>query len=192
MSYRARRTLMLPAMLFAAALLGACQSAEDSTDTLDVDDFCDGTATPNPATAVANPDGNTYRVVRGNNQPDDIYTYTYKVTFGLSVSLNSTSLDDDVDLEFPVDLTTTSVQVNQASNGIVVTATGSDTEHYESMMLSASAKTIAKVDGVINMNWAVWYSLPSGGKEALITLTLNFKDDDGVTFAKTVKVNVNP
>lgn len=192
MSDRARRTLMLPALLFAAALLGACQSAEESTDTLDVNDFCDATTTPNPATAVANPDGNTYRVVRGNNQPDDIFVYAFKVTYGLSVSLNSKAADTDVNLDFPVTLTSTAVQVQPASNGIIVTSTGTETEHYESRMSGASASKITAVNGGINMNFTVWYTLPTGGKEALITTTLNFKDDTGVTFTKTETTNVNP
>ncbi len=192
MSYRARRILTLPALLFAAALLGACQSAEESTDTLDVNDFCDATAAPNPATAIANPDGNTYRVVRGNNQPDDIYVYANKVTFGLTVSLNSKASDTDVSLKFPVTLASTGVMVQPASNGIIITSTGTETDHYESRMTGATASKITAINGGISMNFIVWYTLATGGKESVITTTLNFKDDNGVTFTKTVTVNVNP
>ena len=42
------------------------------------------------------------------------------------------------------------------------------------------------------MTFDVWYDLPSLRKEAVITVTVNFKDDDGVTFSKQIKVNVNP
>jgi hypothetical protein len=184
--------LWLP-FLFAAALsLSACQSATSTEETLKVDDFVDATVTPNPATAAACTDGKTYRVVRGNNQPDDILLYDWCSTFAVTLTLNKNATDKDVNLSFPVEITSATVKVEQASGGIVSPPTGGDTEHYDSVLLSSTASEITAVGGATTMSFYVWYDLPSLRKEARITVTISFKDDDDVTFAKTVKVNVAP
>lgn len=181
-------------LLFLPALaLCACQSSDENDKTLDVDDFVDGIATPNPATAVdATADGRTYRVVRGNNQPDDILTYKYKTSFSVTVTINKNAEDKDVDLAFPVDLNTITPKVEQASGGVVTPPSGGEVEHYDAVVTGVTASSIAAVGGSSSASYTVWYSLPSGGKEALVTLSYAFTDDDDVTFSKNVKVNVNP
>lgn len=184
--------LWLPLLVATALTVAGCQSAETDEETLDVDDFVDAVVTPSPTNASESTDGRTYRVVRGNNQPDDILLFDWKTSYTVTVSLNKNATDKDVDLAFPVEVTSTSVKVEQASGGIVTTPTGGDTEHYDSVMTGASGNKIAAVGGAITMTFDVWYDLPSLKREAVITTTINFKDDDGTTFAKTVKVNVNP
>jgi hypothetical protein len=184
--------MWLPFLFVTALSIAGCQSASTSDTTLNVDDFVDASAAPSPTNAVESTDGRTYRVVRGNNQPDEILLFDWKTSFAVTVSINKNATDKDVNLTFPVEITSTSVKVEQAAGGIVTTPTGGDTEHYDSVLASATGNKIAAVGGAITMTFDVWYDLPSLRKEAVITVTVSFKDDDGVTFSKQIKVNVNP
>ncbi len=179
-------------LIVGAATLGGCQKATTASDTLDVDDFVDSAVAPSPATATASTDGRTYRVVRGNNQPDDILEYKYKTSFQVTLTVNSNATDDDVDLEFPVEITSIAAKVEQASGGIVTAPTGGEVEHFDSVISQTSGKTFGAVNGTVTFRVDVWYTLPSGGKEALITTTIACQDDDSQTFTKVVKVNVTP
>jgi hypothetical protein len=186
------RQAWLPALLAAAALAGACQSPTSTdTDTLDVDDFVDASVSPSPATAQASTDGKTYRVVRGNNQPDDILAYDWKTTVSVTVTLNSNAASDDVDLEFPTTILSATAKVEQASGGIVSPPTGGEAEHYESVLVSSTGNSFAAAGASQTMVFDIWYDLPSLRKEALVTFTITLKDDDGATFAKTVTTQVN-
>jgi hypothetical protein len=174
----------------AFTLLTACQSPTDPDDTVDVDDFLEISAAPNPAIADVATDGKTYRVVRGNNQPDEILAYDWKTSFTLTLTLNSKADDDDV-LEFPVDLTTVSVVVKQASGGIVTPPSGGEVEYYQSVT-QASSNRFAAVNTSNTIAFEVWYDLPSLRKEALVTVNLAFKDNNGKTFTKAYDVRVAP
>jgi hypothetical protein len=178
------------ALLAALFLIGCQEPTED--ESFDVDDFVDTSVTPNPAVADAST-GKTYRVVRGNNQPDEILEYDWKTTFTVAVTLNGNATDTDgADLEFPVTLTSASVKVQQASGGIVNPPTGGETEHYESVIVQATANEFPGVNSSINTTFDVWYDLPSLRKEALATVTLSFQDNEGKTFTKLVDVKVAP
>jgi hypothetical protein len=185
------RFVRAAAVLTALTATAACQSPTSASSTLKVDDFVDATTTPNPATAVAS-SGKTYRVVRGNNQPDDILPYQYTTTFTVTVNLNSNSTSSSVNLSFPVTVTSAAGKVEQASGGIVTPPTGGDVEHYESVILASSGSTVAAVGGGVTMTFQVWYSLPNGHQEALVTETISMKDNNGTTFAKDVKINIAP
>ena len=184
-----RLTNLLVAVV-ALSASSACQKPTDPDDTVDVDDFLEIAVTPNPAVADVSTDGKTYRVVRGNNQPDEILAYDWKTFFTLTLTLNAQADDDDV-LEFPVDLTTVTVQVKQASGGIVTPPTGGETEYY-SAVPQASANRFASVNTTNVVALEVWYDLPSLRKEALVTVNLAFKDNDGKTFSKAYDVRVAP
>ncbi len=180
------------AMLLLALLsMPACQSPSDPDDDLDVDDFVDATATPNP-TVADGPTGKMYRVVIGNNQPDEFREYDWRTQFVVAVTLNNNAASDDLDLNFPVDLSSVAVKVQQASGGIVNPPTGGDVEKFESTPSNASGNQFGGANQTITMLLDVWYDLPSLRKEALITVTLNFTDDDGTAFAKNLQVRVAP
>jgi hypothetical protein len=178
-------------VLITACLAVACQSPTDPDDTIDVDDFVEVTVTPNPAVAVES-HGRTYRVVRGNNQPDEILEFDWKSTFTLAVTLNQNANDKDWDLEFPIDITAATVKVQQASGGIVNLPTGGEVEHYESVIVQSSSNRFSGVNTTNTMTFDVWYDLPSLRRESLITVTLAFRDDNGKTFTKNVEVRVAP
>jgi hypothetical protein len=186
---RSARALLL---LSGLCCVAGCQSPSSASSTLNVDNFVDAVITPNPASAVQSTDGRTYRVVRGNNQPDDVLPYRYVTTFTVTITLNSNATSSGVNLSFPVTVLSASGKVEQASGGIVTPPTGGDVEHYDSVILASSASTVAGVGGGVTMNFEVWYSLPSGKREALVTETISMKDNNGTTFAKAVPVRVAP
>jgi hypothetical protein len=186
------RRLFLPLLLVAAASFCGCQSPTESSDTVDVDDFVESSVTPSPAAAVESPDGRTYRIVRGNNQPDDILAFQYKTSFRLAITINANALDDDVDLAFPVKITSMTAKVEQASGGIVTPATGGEVEHFESVVSGSTGNQFGAVNNSVSMNYEVWYTLPSRNKEALITVSVVLTDEDSTSFTKTVKVLVQP
>jgi hypothetical protein len=173
-----------------AIVAAACQSPTDPDDTLQVDDFLEISVIPNPAIASESTDGKTYRVVRGNNQPDDILTYDWKTAFTLSATLNSQADDEDA-LEFPVDITSVTVQVKQASGGIVTPPSGGEVEYF-TYVTQASSNRYTAIDQTITIAFDVWYDLPSLRREALVQVTLGFKDNDDATFSKTYDVRVAP
>ena len=185
---RVTRGVLLAWIAVALTTVGACQSPTSPDDTLDVDDFLAVSVAPDPAIADESTDGATYRVVRGNNQPDDILPFDWKTSFTVSLMLNDRADDKDV-LKFPVDLTTVTLQVKQASGGIVTPPTGGETEHF-SYVTQASSNRFGAVNASVNIGFDVWYDLPSLRREALVSVSLAFKDVDGKTFSKVYDVKV--
>jgi len=172
-------------VLLVAAATWACQTPTSTTPTTD---FI--VTTVNPATATANgPTGRFYTFVPANNQPQEQREFDWKTSFGVSVTLNTPG--KDVTVTFPVKITSATVKVQQASGGIITPPTGSDVEHYE-FDFTTSTNTFPAGNNTINMNFNVWYDLPNLRREALVTVSLVFTDNNGVTFSKTVQVNVAP
>jgi hypothetical protein len=177
--------------LTTALVCAACQSPTDPDDTIGVDDFVEGSISPDPVNAIDSPDGKTYRVAR-NNEPDEIRVYDWKATFSASIRLNDTANDKDLDLAWPVKMTSVSVAVQQASGGIVTPPTGSDTVHSEYSARDSSGSSFSGSNSANSFTIDLWYDLPSLRKEALITVAVGLVDDDGRTFTKTIDVKVNP
>ncbi len=174
--------------------LGGCQSPTSASSSFDVDDFVDATTAPNPTTASESTDGRTYRVVRGNNQPDDILPFQFIASYNVTLTFNANSTNDSNDISFPVTITAAAAKVEQASGGIVTAPSGGEVEHYDAVILSSSTNTIAQVGAGAEMVFKVWYALPNKGREALITQTIAMKDssDSPKTFAKEVTIRVAP
>ena len=178
----------------AAVSLSGCQKTDDTSSSLKVDDFVSAAISPNPASADGPGTGVTYRVVIGNNQPDEIRTYQYHVPFGIGLVINNNATSKSVDLSFPVTITSASAVVHQAAGGIIVPPSSTDAEYSKCNIASSSGSTIGAVNGTINMNWECWYTLPSQKKESVVVVTVNFADDSSSpkTFTKTVNVTVAP
>ena len=188
---RAVRALCVIGVAMAAM---ACQSPTSASSTSNVDNFVDASVTPNPTAAAASTDGRTYRVVRGNNQPDDILPYQYTASFSVTLTLNANATNSSNNIKFPVTVTATTSKVEQASNGIITAPTSGETEHYDSIIQSSTTNTISQVGGGATMVFKVWYALPNNGKEALITENISMKDssDSPQSFSKSVQVRVAP
>lgn len=188
--------MMLKSMrlwLCAIVLLGAgaCQSPTDPDESLDVDDFVDAEAFPDPATAEES-SGRTYRVVRGNNRPDEILEYDWRTNFSLTVTINGNANDEDLDLEFPITLSAATVKVQQASGGIVSPPTSGAIEYYESIITQTTGNSFPNASSSVTMYFDVYYDLPSLRREALVTVTLNMVDNEGTGFTKLVELRVAP
>jgi hypothetical protein len=179
-------------LLAAALWMTGCQKPTDPSSTDTFDKSVDAMVTPNPILAGPSTDGRTYRVVRGNNQPDEILTFDWHTVFSTTVTFNSTATSDDVDVSFPVKLTAASLAVKQASAGIVTPPTGGETEKYDFVVLNSSSNQVSSVGGSITTTYEVWYDLPSLRKEAVIELTYSFQDKDGKTYQKIADFTVAP
>jgi hypothetical protein len=180
------------ALLLLAVAAAGCQNPTDPSDQISYDEVVDVGSTPDPISADSETGGRTYRIVRGNNQPDEIVPYDWHATFSASVVLNGQATDDDLNIDFPVRITATTLTVKQASGGIITPPTGSDTEKFEFVTLSASGNQFPGTDAPIHLSFEVWYDLPSLRKEAVVQLAVSFVDDDGTTWAKTVDLKVAP
>lgn len=185
---RVVNTVLVCVSIVAAA---GCQSPTDPDDALEVDDFLEMSVTPNPATADASTDGRTYRVVRGNNQPDDILPYDWHSAFTVTATLNGKA-DDEDGLEFPVDITSVTVQVKQASGGIITPPPAGETEYSFPLITQVSGNRFTASNSSVQIGVEVWYDLPSLRKEAIATVNLAFKDEDGQAFTKSYDVRIAP
>ena len=107
---------------------------------------------PNPATANDST-GKTYRVVRGNNQPDDILAYDWHAVFSANISLNSNADDKDLDIDYPVKVVAATLTIKQATGGIVTPPTGGDSEKFEFVTLSASGNQFAGINTPITLTF---------------------------------------
>jgi hypothetical protein len=179
------------AMVVAALLVSACQSPTDPDDSIGVDDFVEGSVSPDPVNASESTDGKNYRVPR-NNAPDDIYPYDWKATFAANVRLNSTADDEDLDLTWPVKMTSITVNVQQASGGVVTPPSGGDVVHADYVVRDSSGNTFGASNTANGFTVDLWYDLPSLRREALITVAIGLVDDDGRSFTKNIEVKVNP
>jgi hypothetical protein len=181
------------AVVLAAAtlLMSGCQSPTDPDDAIVVDDFVEASVSPDPATAEVST-GRTYRVVRGNNQPDEILEFDWRTIFTVTIRLNDKANDSDLDLAFPVDITAATVKIQQATGGIVSPPTGGDVEHQDYVIAQTSGNRYSGANTSNNITFDLWYDLPNLRKEALVTVTIALKDTDGRTFNKIYDVRVAP
>jgi hypothetical protein len=85
-------------------------------------------------------------------------------------------------------ITAVSVKVQQAAGGIVITPTGTDIEHYQYTSHASNNRIDAK--GSASVGFDVWYDLPNKGREALVTLTFSFTDDNSQSFSESTSVKV--
>jgi hypothetical protein len=188
---RMTRCVRLLLVVLALPAMG-CQSPTDPDDLVQFDDAVDVRVTPDPIVADTATGGRTYRVVRGNNQPDDILAYDWHAVFSTTLSLNDNAANDDVDVTFPIRITATTVVVKQASGGIVTAPTGGETEKYEFVISGSSGNSIAAINNSISTTFEVWYDLPSLRREAVVTVAFSFVDKDDATYTKSVDFNVAP
>jgi hypothetical protein len=179
------------ALALASLLSGGCQSPTDPDDVIGVDDFVEASSSPDPATADAS-SGRTYRVVRGNNQPDEILEFDWKTTFTVTIRLNDMANDSDLDLAFPTDITAATVNVQQATGGIVSPPTAGGAVYQDYVISQTSGNRYNSAPSSHTITFDVWYDNPNLRKEALITVTVGLKDSDGMTFSKTYDVRVSP
>lgn len=186
-----RNTIIVPAIATVLALPG-CQNPNDPSDTVDYSEALEITVTPNPIEADTSTGGKTYRVVRGNNQPDELLPYDWHAVFTSTLVLNANANNEDLDLDFPIRVSGATLAVKQATGGIITPPSGSDTEKFEYVPLNASSNQFPGVGSPITLSFEVWYDLPSLRKECVVTLTYSLVDNDGTSFQRSVDFTVAP
>lgn len=184
-----RTTPTLAVALLAAAVAWGCQSPTTADDTSS-NEFVVTSVVPDPLTA-SGPTGRFYTFVPTNSQPNEQREYDWRTSFRLAVSLNSHANDDNINIEFPVKITTATAKVQQASGGIITPPTGADQEHYEADFRTSS-NTMSGIDQTVNLDFDVWYDLPNLRREALVTVVLSFSDNNSRTFSRSVEIRVAP
>jgi hypothetical protein len=187
-----RLWLIAIAIVAAGTAVAGCQRPTDPDDVVEWDDVVTVAAAPDPILADTLTGGRTYRVVRGNNQPDEILPYDWHAVFSATVNLTDLATDEDVDLDFPVRITSTTLAVKQASGGIVTPPTGGDVEKYDFITLGATGNQLSAVNSPVTLTFEVWYDLPSLRKEAVVTVTFAFVDNDGTSFQRSADLRVAP
>jgi hypothetical protein len=170
----------------------ACQNPNEPSDTIDYSEALEITVDPNPIVADRATGGKLYRVVRGNNQPDEMLPYDWHAVFSSTLVLNANANSEDLDLDFPVRITGATLTVKQATGGIITPPSGSEAEKFEYVPLAASGNQFAGINSSISLSFEVWYDLPSLRKESVVTLTYAFVDNDGTSFQRIVDFNVAP
>ena len=173
--------------LVIAAALGACQSPSDPNATVDL---LDVTITPDPATSVG-PTGRFY-VIEKDEEPDEVREYDWRASFSVTVRLTEDANDENVSLDLPLDITSATVTVQQASGGIVTPPTGTEKERYDFVITSSTTNRLTGVGSTATMTFDVWYDLPNLRKEALVSVSLGFADDGSLRFTEVVPVKVAP
>jgi hypothetical protein len=165
--------------LGAAAWLSGCSSPTSSSPDFDVT----LTANPDPASATAS-SGVQYKVTN----PDDsvsYYDYRWRAHFTVTIQENA---------GMALDITQLNAAVQQATGGIVIPPSGGDQVYFK--FTSSAAVNHINAKGSADVGYDVWYTLPNGGREALVTVSFNFSytdsDDNVYTYSKTLDVKIAP
>jgi len=187
-----RRAALALAGAIAGFSAAGCQNPTDPGTTVNYSEALDITVDPDPIVADGATGGKLYRAVRGNNQPDEMLPYDWHAVFSSKLSLNDKATDEDLDLDFPVRITGATLTVKQATGGIITPPSGSDTEKFEYVPLTASSNQFGAINSPITLTFEVWYDLPSLRKESVMTLTYAFVDNDGTSFQRIVDFKVAP
>ncbi|MBN2368954.1 MAG: hypothetical protein JXO72_00535 [Vicinamibacteria bacterium] len=167
------RKTLLPILLLTVSFMCACE--EEVTDATSEESVF--TFSPYPAIAEQS-SGVTYTIKGDDTHPDQIIEYPWKTSF--TVIVQETAGVGRY-------ITAMSLKVQQASGGIVITPVN-DIEHYQ-YNSQASGNRI-EGNGTATVGFEAWYDLPNEGREALITVTFTFKDDNDLSFAETASIMV--
>ena len=138
------------------------------------------TASPSPTTATVS-SGRTYTITY-DTKPNETYEYEFKTSF--TVTLKNTT-------KVGVKISSMSVTVNQASGGIIVTPTSGETAHYD-YTTQVSSNRVEGNGGTATVALEVWYTVPSHAREALLTASFSFLNDDDETLSDSITVQVSP
>jgi hypothetical protein len=111
-------------------VLASCQNPNDPTDTIDYSEALEITVDPDPIVADGATGGKLYRVVRGNNQPDEMLPYDWHAVFSSTLVLNNNATSEDLDLDFPVRIAGVTLVVKQATGGIITPPSGTERETF--------------------------------------------------------------
>ncbi len=160
----------------AAAWLPACSAPTSSSPTLDVT----LTSNPDPASA-SGPTGVQYKVTNADDTVS-LYEYDYRTSFTVTIQENGR---DGPRRHGP--------RPHGAAGD------GRDRDHAVrrrpgvlQVQLLGAPPTRSTPTARRTVGFDVWYDLPNGGREALVTVGFTFQDDDDNTYSDTLQVKVAP
>jgi hypothetical protein len=174
-----RRAVLTLSPVLAVAWLAACNAPTSSTPTFDVT----LTANPDPVNATG-PTGVQYKVTNPDNTVS-YYEYDWRANFTVTIKENA---------GLALDITQLDAKVQQATGGIVIPPSGGEQIYYK--FTSSAVVNHVNAKGSADVGFDIFYSLPNGGREALVTVSFAFKytDTDGneYQYSKTLDVKVSP
>ncbi len=170
-----KRAVLTLLPLLAVAWLGGCSSPTSSTPTLKVT----LSSNPDPATATG-PTGVLYKVTAADGSVT-YQEYAYRTVF--TVTIQETG-------GVALDITSLNATVQQAAGGIVIPPSGGEQIYFK--FNSSAATNHVNAKGSADVGFDVYYTLPSGRKEALVTVAFTFQDSSKNTYSDTLGVKVAP
>lgn len=174
-------------LLLAVASM-TCAGCQSPTEPTDLDYF---EVTAPDSVSASGPSGRTYTIPATDTEPSKTKEYPWVARITVSIRITPDASNKDGKLEFPVKITGTDRSVSPASGGIVVPPpTG--TQVYHEIVPFANNNVFNAVNDVINITYDVYYDLPGGGREALVTLNFSFLDDDNNSLSESKQIKVNP
>jgi len=77
--------------------------------------------------------------------------------------------------------------LSEASGGIIVIGTGDE----DAQVNVSSATNSLPAEGTVTLTFNVYYTLPGGGREAVVDIVVQVLDDNGYTVQEALRVNVS-
>ena len=169
--------ICLAGLMAAAFALAGCQETPlEPTDTTPRD-AVEIFTVPEPVYAVSS-SGVTFM------NGDEVQEYAFLASFDLILRANP-------DNAFTISVMSDSVLLQQLlTSPVQGPGGGVDRERYQHQSRGAGAEL--GPGGEISRGFDVWYTLPSGRRETIINVTLDFVDDRGVEFSRTHQLTVEP
>jgi len=165
-------------LLCAGVLAAGCQSPSAPNDPDDIDIVL--TANPSVASATAS-SGVTYVKEKGTDgKPDVIDEYDWTSSFTINVENQEKT---------GAVITQVNVSPHQASGGILIPPSGGEVE-YSKFSVRAAGNRVEANGGIVNVGIDLWYDFPIRSKEAVVTVSISFKDDDDLIFTKSIDVRI--
>jgi len=168
------RTLT-PLALLAALGSASCDSGSLFDPSLTLGLFVDVTAEPNPAVATSAA-GETFMV------GDETVEFEWKTSFRII-----SAIDED---QVQATITSLALLVRQATGGIIIVPPPGQEERFrydtrtDGNIIPPATSKASEFD--------VWYTLPNQGREAVMTVTVGYINDSGLTRSETVTLRVAP
>ena len=163
-------------LLAAGLSLSACQETPLSPTDV-AGDVVVISAAPDPA--YAEPSSGVTFEVNG-----EVREYAFLASFDLI-------LEADPDLEVGIVVTSDNLVIQQQLS-VIPDGPGGGVDRERYTYESRSAGDRMEPGGRTTREFDVWYTLPRGGREAFINVTLSFEDDYGVAFERTHRVWMRP
>jgi ABC-type glycerol-3-phosphate transport system substrate-binding protein len=174
-----RRAVTMILSLLVAAGASACSSPTSSSPDFDVT----LTANPDPASATAS-SGVQYKVTNPDSTVS-YFNYQWSSYFTVTIQENA---------GLALDITQLNATVQQATGGIVIPPSGGDQVYFK--FTSTAAVNHINAKGSAPVTFQVWYTLPNGSREALVTTAFNFTYTDSsnnvTPYSKTFDVKIAP